>query len=109
LRVLEDGGDGPDDGDFKPIENPGDPERDHHQHVETTPRQPVETSGNISRNGAGLCARARGQGRRVLSGRGHANSCLVWSCNLEQPAPVPGDWKFAARTTPGTLAHFASY
>src|SRR5262245_50353726 len=61
LRVLQHGGNCPDDGDFNSIEDPGDPERDHHQQMETTPGKPIEASGNIGRNGPALCSLARGR------------------------------------------------
>jgi hypothetical protein len=48
LALLQDGGDCSDDRDFKAIENPGYPERDQHQQVETTPGKPIESSRNQS-------------------------------------------------------------
>src|SRR5262245_38823618 len=59
------------------MKNPGYPERDHHQQMETTPRKPIETSGNLRHNGAALGFLARGHGRGVLSGRGHAVAGMV--------------------------------
>ena len=57
--LFERGRDGAGERHLKPIEDPGDAERDHDQRVEAAPAQPIEPRWNVGRDDRRACLRRR--------------------------------------------------